>query len=117
MRAAYERLGWTPGWTAVEDEEILSALRAYAHEHRRPPTSSAWRTQHLRPGASVIIQRYGTWSAAVAHALAQGPPRETTPPERASPDWSRQIRARSPRAGGRSSSGCPPSGAPAAIAS
>jgi hypothetical protein len=32
-----------------------------------------WRTKHLRPGASVIIRRYGKWSAAVAHALARDP--------------------------------------------
>ena len=73
MRAAYAQLGWTPGWTAVDDEEILAALRGYAHEHGRPPSARVWRKQHLRPGASVIIRRYGTWSAAVARALEPGP--------------------------------------------
>jgi hypothetical protein len=31
---------------------------------------TAWRREHRRPGASVIIRRHGSWSAALTAALA-----------------------------------------------
>jgi hypothetical protein len=67
-RKALEQLGWTAGWTPVSDAGILEALRAYAREHGVPPTCGAWRAQHRRPGASVIIRRYGSWKAALVSA-------------------------------------------------
>jgi hypothetical protein len=69
-RAALAQLGWTAGWTSVTDAEILEALRTYKRAHGTLPTCGAWRSQHRRPGASVIIRRYGSWSAALAAAQA-----------------------------------------------
>ena len=69
LRAALARLGHEAAWTPVDDDEILDALRAYAHEHGRAPTCALWRREHRRPGASVIIRRHGSWSAALTAAL------------------------------------------------
>jgi hypothetical protein len=75
LRAAYELLGWQAAWTTVTHAEILQALRAWTDEHGHAPSSSQWRRQRLRPGASVIIRRYGTWNAALNAALPNQPPR------------------------------------------
>ena len=78
LRAALAQLGWQAAWTPVADAEILDALRAYAREHGRPPTCAVWRSEHRRPGASVIIRRHGSWSAALAAALRpDGPTRQS----------------------------------------
>ena len=69
LRAALAQLGWHAAWTPVSDAEILDALSAYAREHGRVPTCNLWRREHRRPGASVIIRRHGSWSAALAAAL------------------------------------------------
>jgi len=69
LRAALERLGHQAAWVPVGDDEILAALRAYARRHRRAPTVTAWRREHRRPGASVIIRRHGSWSVALEAAL------------------------------------------------
>jgi hypothetical protein len=61
MRAAYRQLGWDAAWTPISDGEIMDALRAYELEHGRPPTVSVWWREQLRPGASVIIRRHGSW--------------------------------------------------------
>ena len=55
---------------AASDREILDALRAYTREHGAPPTCAAWRAERRRPSASVIIRRHGSWSAALAAAVA-----------------------------------------------
>ena len=67
-RNALHQLGWTAGWTAASDREILDALRAYTREHGAPPTCAAWRAERRWPSASVIIRRHGSWSAALAAA-------------------------------------------------
>jgi hypothetical protein len=69
LRAALARLGHDAAWTPVGDQQILDALRAYAREHGRAPTATSWRREHRRPGASVIIRRHGSWSAALTTAL------------------------------------------------
>jgi hypothetical protein len=74
FRAALAQLGWQAAWTPVADAEILDALRAYARKHGRPPTCTVWRREHRKPGASVIIRRHGSWSAAVAAALGPDAP-------------------------------------------
>jgi len=55
---------------------ILDVLSAYACAHGRAPTCSVWRRENRRPGASVIIRRHGSWSAALTAAL------DTPQPER-----------------------------------
>jgi Homing endonuclease associated repeat len=67
-RKALEQLGLSAGWTAVTDGEILDALRAYEREHGALPTRATWRAEHRRPGASTMIRRYGSWSAALVAA-------------------------------------------------
>ncbi len=69
LRAALVRLGHDAAWSPVSDEQLLDALRAYAREHDCAPTVAVWRREHRRPGASVIIRRHGSWSAALAAAL------------------------------------------------
>ena len=65
---ACARLGWHAAWTPVADANVGTAVRAYAAERGRPPTRAAWRRERPRPGASVIIRRYGSWSAALRAA-------------------------------------------------
>ena len=72
LRDALGRLGHDAAWTPVSDEQILDALRGYTREHGRTPTVTIWRREHRRPGASVIIRRHGSWSAALAAALDAG---------------------------------------------
>jgi hypothetical protein len=74
LRAALAKMGWQAAWTPVADAEILGASRAYTREHDRPPTCTVWRREHRRPGASVIIRRHGSWSSALAAALAPDGP-------------------------------------------
>jgi hypothetical protein len=68
FRAGLKQLGWHASRSAVADTDILAAPSAYALEHGCPPTSAAWRREPRRPGASVFIRRYGTWSAALTAA-------------------------------------------------
>ena len=53
-------------WTQTE---VLDGLRAFERDHGRPPTCALWRREHRKPGASVIIRRHGSWSAALTAAL------------------------------------------------
>jgi hypothetical protein len=69
-RAALAQLGWSAGWTSVTDADIVEALRVYERDHGTLPTCAAWRSHRRRPGASVIIRRHGTWSAARPAAAA-----------------------------------------------
>ena len=78
-RNALKQLGWTAGWTAVSEREMLDALRAYTREHGAPPTCAAWRAERRGSGASVIIRRHGSWSAALAVAGAESSSAGVTP--------------------------------------
>jgi len=47
---------------------MRDALRAYAAETGERPTVTRWRDERRWPGASPIIRRFGSWSAALAAA-------------------------------------------------
>ncbi|MDQ2894089.1 MAG: sigma-70 region 4 domain-containing protein [Actinomycetota bacterium] len=54
-------------------EEIVSALRAYACAHGKPPSSTAWRNARLTPGVKAIYRRFGSWPAALKAAGLRSP--------------------------------------------
>ena len=74
LRCALERS--RPAWTR---HEILAAIRAWAHETGRPPSStdwnaprgqeSKWRRERARwPGGRLVSARFGSWDAAIVAA-------------------------------------------------
>jgi hypothetical protein len=66
---ALRRAGLEPGNPdPVDDQQVIRALRAYRREHRRSPTTTAWKQQRLRPSAEAIIRHCGSWANALALA-------------------------------------------------
>jgi hypothetical protein len=44
------------------------SLRVWIVEHGAAPTCARWRRSGRRSGATTIIRRYGSWSAAITAA-------------------------------------------------
>jgi hypothetical protein len=56
------KIRWTP-------ERVLSALRAFADEHGRPPTAGDWSAPGPHyPSRLVVRKRFGCWNAALQAA-------------------------------------------------
>lgn len=66
-------------WTR---EQIIDAIRQWAAEHGRPPTTKDWHSWSPdRPTHDVVRSRYGTWGAAIV-AAGYPRPKPGTPPRR-----------------------------------
>lgn len=69
LTAAQLQRNWTRG-------QMTTALRTWAAEHGRPPTSRDWQSPDRsgsRPTTERIRREFGTWSAALAAAKLQTP--------------------------------------------
>jgi Homing endonuclease associated repeat len=69
-RAALEAAGVAPAPVEWTRERVLDALRAHIDRYGHPPLSSDWRRpQHDEiPATHVVINRFGSWRAAIAAA-------------------------------------------------
>ena len=55
-----------PIWT---DDLIIAAIRKWAADHGQPPTVNGWfYAGDDRPGRVTVINRFGSWNAAIAAA-------------------------------------------------
>jgi hypothetical protein len=69
-RAALEAAGVAPARVEWSHELVLDAIRTHIDRHGRPPVSSQWRRpdHDETPGDHVVINRFGSWRAAIAAA-------------------------------------------------
>jgi hypothetical protein len=71
--AALHAAGLQPGGSVpLTKDQIVSALRAYHHQHHRSPTTTAWKATRLKPTVKTISHHCGSWANALA--LANLPP-------------------------------------------
>jgi hypothetical protein len=72
-RAALDAAGLAPPPTEWTRERVLDAIRTHIDRHGRPPLSSQWRRPDSDeiPPSHVVINRFGSWRAAIAASTAR----------------------------------------------
>jgi hypothetical protein len=72
LQAAREAAGMAGPRRRWDRHLIVSAIQAHVEEHGRLPTSRDWqRSTGAHPHATTVLQRFGSWSAAIAEATAR----------------------------------------------